>query len=96
MTFDEAIAELRRLVAVEVHRAVLQFAAEVNVTPDKWLEKCTIDVSYKFAKGLTGEEIEYVVTARKRTPEDGPPRSLRFAWAQAELPLTTSPHKNTG
>lgn len=78
MTFDEAIAELRRLVAVETHRAVIQFANEVNVTPDKWLEKCTIDVTYKLVKGLTGEEVEYVVKARKRTAEDGPPRSLRF------------------
>lgn len=69
MTWEEAIAELRRLVDADVQRAVRQFAAEKNVTPEVWLSKCTIDVSFRILKGMEGEEVIWECKARKRPPE---------------------------
>jgi len=71
--WEGAIAYLRKVVDADMRQAVIQFAAESNVTPERWLEKCTFDVSFSVLKGLEGEEVKWTITARKRTPADGPP-----------------------
>lgn len=72
--WEGAVAYLKQVCEEDIRKMVIQFAGESNVTPERWLEKCTVDVVFRVVKGLEGEEVVWECKARKRVAEDGPPR----------------------